>query len=952
METKEKDAVSAPGSFEGVADPRVLLDGLFQHAPVGFQLFRADGRCIATNRAFRELFGAAPPPEYDLLRDDVLEQQGFLVLVRRALAGERVQAPAHWYDPKEFERLGVQHGRRVAVEVTLFPLREASGAVAHLALCFRDVTAELELQASAEALKRSQERFEATFEQAAVGVAHVAPDGRWLEVNRQLCEIVGYSREELLALSFQDITHPEDLDADLDFVRRMLAGELATYAMEKRYLRKGGAAIWIQLTVSLVRHATGVPNYFISVVQDISARKRAEDELHRAERAVRESEEHLATTLDSIGDGVIATDTGGRVSRMNRVAERLTGWPLEQARGLALREIFQIVNEDTRAPVEGPVERVLRDGVVVGLANHTVLLARDGVERPIADSAAPILDAHGALRGVVLVFRDQTEERRAELALRDSEARKSAILEAALDCIIAIDREGLITDFNPAAERTFGHPRAAVVGRPLHDLLIPPRLRERHRQGFDRYLASGDGPILGKRIEIEALRADGSEFPVELAVVPTRSRESLFFTGYIRDITERKRAEAATLSALEERARALEALRETEAQLRHSQKMEAIGTLAGSIAHDFNNLLTVILSYVDLLVPALPSTDPMRSDLTEIGRAANRATDLTRQLLAFSRRQLLQPRFLSLNETISAMTSMLRRIIGEDVELSAVLAPALGTVHVDPGQIEQVLLNLIVNARDAMPRGGKVTIETADAELDRDYASTHLDVQAGRYVVLSVSDTGLGMDRATQARIFEPFFTTKERGKGTGLGLSTVYGIVKQSGGSIWVYSEPGRGTTFKVYLPCSEEPPSRAADEPAPSAGLKGSETVLLVEDDQQVRALTMNILRRHGYHVLEASSGGDALLICEQYEGSVHLLLTDVVMPRMSGRQLWERLGPLRPGMKVLFMSGYTDDAIVRHGVLSSELDFVQKPLLPATLLAKVRAVLDRARTGRREE
>jgi two-component system cell cycle sensor histidine kinase/response regulator CckA len=429
-------------------------------------------------------------------------------------------------------------------------------------------------------------------------------------------------------------------------------------------------------------------------------------------------------------------------------------------------------------------------------------------------------------------------------------------------------------------------------------------------------------------------------------VVPTHSDQGQFFTAYIRDLTERQRTAQALQVSEEERERTQEALRQSEEQLRQSQKMEAVGTLAGSISHDFNNLLSVIMGYVDLIQQQLPDADPLNAELEQIERAARRANDLTRQLLAFSRQQVLKPRVVNLNQSIAHMTRMLQRLIGEDVELILSASPSLGNVYVDPAQIEQVLLNLLVNARDAMPRGGKLIVETCNVDLDAAYAATHLDVLAGSYVMLSVSDTGSGMDRATQGRIFEPFFTTKEMGKGTGLGLSTVFGIVKQSGGHIWVYSELGQGTTFKVYLPRTDAGVDMSERTGPPPATLHGAETILLAEDDEQVRTLTVSILRKHGYHVLEAASGADALSVCERFSGVIHLLLTDVVMPRMSGRELWERLAPLRPAMKVVFMSGYTDDAIVHHGVVSSEFGFLQKPLLPGKLLGKLRQVLDAER------
>ncbi len=449
--------------------------------------------------------------------------------------------------------------------------------------------------------------------------------------------------------------------------------------------------------------------------------------------------------------------------------------------------------------------------------------------------------------------------------------------------------------------------------------------------------------------EKELQRKDGTRVPILIGVVTLDAarEETVAFT---LDLTEQKRAEQARLEAVaaarqeaQSRERAERALQDTEEQLRQSQKMEAIGTLAGGVAHDFNNILSIILGFSELLASELDPADPKRKDVEQIALAGRRASTLTRQLLAFSRRQVLEPKVLNLNDAVAAMAKMLHRLIGEDVELVFLPAPQLWATLVDPGQMEQVLLNLVVNARDAMPHGGKLTIETGNVELDSAYCNEYFGVEPGSYVVLSVSDTGAGMDRATQARIFEPFFTTKETGKGTGLGLSTVHGIIKQSGGHIWVYSEPGKGTTFKIYLPRSAESAADGDRSSSASGAQRGTETILLAEDDTQVRTLAVTILRRHGYRVLEAASGSEALLSSARHDGPVHLLLTDVVMPKMSGRELWEHLAPLRPEMKVLFMSGYTDDAIVRHGVLGSEFDFVQKPIGATALLVKVRAVLD---------
>jgi len=379
-------------------------------------------------------------------------------------------------------------------------------------------------------------------------------------------------------------------------------------------------------------------------------------------------------------------------------------------------------------------------------------------------------------------------------------------------------------------------------------------------------------------------------------------------------------------------------------QFRQSQKMEAIGSLAGGVAHDFNNLLTIIKGYGQLSLMELKEGDPLKANIEEVLKAAERAAGLTRQLLAFSRRQSLEMRVLDLNTTLRDLDKMLRRIIGEDIELVTLLADDLGTVKADPGQIEQVAMNLAVNARDAMQKGGKLTIETANVELDENYGRNHVAVKPGPYVMLSVSDTGVGMTPEVRDRVFEPFFTTKEKGKGTGLGLSTVYGIVKQSGGNIWVYSEPGKGTAFKIYLPRVDEPLEEAGEVVVQKELPAGGETILVVEDEEKVRQLTVRILTKNGYTVLEASHGGEASHICEQHKGPIHLMVMDVVMPGINGRELAKSLEPHHPEMKVLYMSGYTDNAIVHHGILEKGLNFIQKPFTMDGLIRKVREVLDK--------
>ena len=399
------------------------------------------------------------------------------------------------------------------------------------------------------------------------------------------------------------------------------------------------------------------------------------------------------------------------------------------------------------------------------------------------------------------------------------------------------------------------------------------------------------------------------------------------------------------LGELAERERTVAILRKTEDQLRHAQKMEAIGRLAGSIAHDFNNLLSVILGHGSIMLQDLNQADPMRDEVEAIMRAGDRAAELTRHLLAFSRQQVIAPRILDLNVVLRESERMLRRLLGEDIELVTRYERNLAKVRVDPAQIDQIVMNLAVNARDAMPDGGKLTIETRDVALDETYASSHFEVVPGPHVMLAVSDTGVGMTKDVQARIYEPFFTTKDKGKGTGLGLSTIFGIVKQSNGNIWVYSEPGEGTTFRIYFPKAGDVEDPVPETP-PTPVLTGAETILLAEDHDDVRHVASEILRRYGYHVLEARNAGEALLICEQHPLPIQLLVTDVVMPRMNGRELALRLLELRPELRVLYMSGYTDNAIVHHGILEPDVAYVQKPLVPDMLARRVREVLDSPR------
>jgi two-component system, cell cycle sensor histidine kinase and response regulator CckA len=522
-----------------------------------------------------------------------------------------------------------------------------------------------------------------------------------------------------------------------------------------------------------------------------------------------------------------------------------------------------------------------------------------------------------AIRHALALHAEERQRWHAEAALRASEERFRALVENSSDALLVIDAEGRITYLSPSSERHLGWSPAQMVGQSIFDFL---HSEDRELVGTRMAEILSD-PGTNIVVHVRFHHADGSWRIMEGIGVNRLSDPAV--AGIVvnaRDMTERR--------TLEE-------------QLRQAQKLEAVGQLAGGVAHDFNNLLTAILGYCHLMLDDVGEADPLRPDLLEIQAAGERAAALTRQLLAFSRRQMLQPQVIDINSVVTQLGKLLRRLLSEDVELVTKLAPDLLTVTVDPASVEQILVNLAVNARDAMPTGGRLTIETANVDLDEAYAVTHLTMTAGTYVMVAVSDSGAGMDAATRARVFEPFFTTKEQGKGSGLGLATVYGMVRQSGGYIWVYSEPAHGTVFKVYLPVTR---AAAAAPPGAdkAASPRGWETVLLVEDEDAVRALAREVLRRHGYDVIEACHGVDALRVAERHPDTIHLLITDVVMPHMSGGELAQRLTAARPAIKTLFMSGYTNHALLPADRTPGG-EFIQKPFTPDSLARRVRRILD---------
>jgi two-component system, cell cycle sensor histidine kinase and response regulator CckA len=625
---------------------------------------------------------------------------------------------------------------------------------------------------------------------------------------------------------------------------------------------------------------------------------------------LRDRELRFRRLFDAGVAGVVISDLDGNFKEANPAFLRMLGYSTEDAAHGA-------VNWESITPPHRLVPDI-EERAQLRATGFLPLMEREYLHKDGRRISALVGSA--ALEGsteCISYVTNITERKQTEAALRASEERYRILFDQSPVPKFLYDHETRrYLMVNAAAIANYGYSRDEFLSMTLDDLQPSSEVGR-----VLKLVATLDAGVT-KMGAYRHRTKDGRIIDVDITLQKFFMTERPCVLVVALDVTERTRLES---------------------QLRQAQKMEAIGNLAGGVAHDFNNLLSVILSYSKMLAESLNPSDPMRADLEEISQAGRRAADLTRQLLAFSRQQVLEPRTLDLNAVIHGVAKMLRRLVGEDVEVSVVGSPELGTVRADQGQVEQVLMNLVVNSRDAMPEGGKMTIETANVILDASYAADHPGVDAGPYVMLAVTDTGVGMDAATKERIFDPFFTTKEMGSGTGLGLATVFGIVQQSGGNIWVYSEPGLGTTIKVYLPQFDGPCDAWVAVTPEAINPRGSETILLVEDEESVRVLTRTILERQGYRVIEAQSGGDALLICEQHTATIHVLLTDVVMPRMSGRKLAERLGTLRPEMKVLYMSGYTDDSIVRHGVLESGVAFLQKPITPQALTRKLRDVLD---------
>ena len=721
-------------------------------------------------------------------------------------------------------------------------------------------------------------------------------------VNSHAERLFGYSQEESIGkqieILFSERCRSQHADQHSRFIAVPVLHPLAEN-LELFGLRKDGSEFLAEIRLSPLE--TDGEIFVSNAIRDISNRRRTEEDLRR-----------FASIVACSDDAIIGKTLEGTITSWNAGAERIYGYLAAEVIGKPVSMLVPINRTDE---IPNILECLKRNEIVDHF--ETVRVRKDGKELQVELTVSPIRDAMERIVGASTIGRDISERKQRERELY----RLAALVESSNDAIIGKSVDGIITDWNVGAQRIYGYSASEIVGKSISTIFPPDHYAE--------ITEMMEKIRLGERVakaDTIRLRQDGKKIHVALTLSPIKDSDGrvIGVSAVARDITESR--------LLEE-------------MLRQAQKMDAVGHLAGGIAHDFNNLLGVILGYSGILLEAVSLNDPWRKAIEEIQKAGDRAALLTRQLLAFSRKQVLQPKVLDLNGVVVGMENLLNRLIGENIELRVVLNPAIGRIKADFGQLEQIIMNLAVNSRDAMPAGGMLTIETSNVELDERYAAQHASTQSGPHVMLAVTDNGCGMDESTKSHIFEPFFTTKGIGKGTGLGLATVYGIVKQSGGSVWVYTEPGVGTTFKIYLPRVDHVPENEHLMDTIEKVDRGLQTILVVEDDAALLQVICRSLEEVGYVTLAAQRPAEAIHIFENHLGTIHLMVTDVIMPGMSGDQLASHLSAIRPEMKVLYISGYTDGTIVHHGVLDPGLAFLQKPFSPRALARKVSDVLSAA-------
>ncbi len=759
--------------------------------------------------------------------------------------------------------------------------------------------------AERDSFKERERLFSAAVESSNDAIITKTLDGIITGWNRAAENLFGYRAVEAIGNSI-DIIVPEGLRGEVRKILDQIRSGVAIKNYETVRVSKDGRAIDISLSISPVKSQSGEIIGATKIARDIS-------ESRNTQIALRRETEERHRIFETSQDLILVTDPRGNFVQVSPSSTAIVGYRPEEMIGhSAVKFIHPADLESTRNEMRSARRgRVMRNFVTryVHKDGRVVSLAWMGTwSEPV--------------KRHFFIGRDMTEMLSAQEALLDSERMARGIIETALDAFVQMDESAIITDWNSQAEKIFGWSNAEAVGRPLADLIVPEQHRARHRGGLARFLRTGEGRVLGTRLEIEALRRDGKEIKVELSITALQRRGRYVFNGFIRDLTDKIAAET---------------------QIRQAQKMDAIGQLTGGVAHDFNNILTVIIGTIEILAEGVADRPDLATIARMIDEAAGRGADLTKHLLAFARLQPLQPRETDVNGLIVTASKLLRPTLGEHIEIEMILAQDPWLAFVDPSQLTTAILNLVLNARDSMPQGGKLIIETHNSLLDASYADRHSEVKSGQYVLIAISDTGAGIPAELLDKVFEPFFTTKASGKGTGLGLSMVYGFVKQSGGHIKIYSETGHGTTIKLYLPRSTETAPGAIETAAVEATEGGTELILVVEDDALVRNYVIAQIQSMGYRTVSAANA-EAALRAIHADLTIDLLFTDVIMPGlMNGRQLAEAAGKIRTGLKVLYTSGYTENAIVHHGRLDPGVLLLAKPYRKAELARMIRMALD---------
>jgi two-component system, cell cycle sensor histidine kinase and response regulator CckA len=810
-----------------------------------------------------------------------------------------------------------KNGGKIDVESSVALLRDDKGRPRGFRGVVRDITKRKEAD---QELLRSEERYRTILD--IMGDAYYELDlrGTYTFVNDTAYKIFGYRQNELIGMSYRDILTPQVAHNMQEAFSKIYHSGKPELLIDYEIIDKDGTVKIHRMNAALMRDTAGKPNGFRALAWDVTENKKAEE-------ARRISEEKYRNILESMEEAYLEADLKGNFVFFNDSLSKMLGYSRAELANMNYRNCIE---PETIPKIFQTFNEIYRTDKPKTFITHE-LITKDGSKKIIEMSVSLKRDRSGNPAGFQGVARDVTAKIKAELAIKESEERFRMIVENMHDTVWTMDFHLHYKYISPGSSIMTGFTEEEIRTIPLKEQITPESYALMEGIMTEAFALKSSGqpvdPKESRTFEVEAYHKDGGTIWIEINATFNRDENGkpleIVIAG--RNITERKKIHKEK-EKLEE-------------QLLHAQKMESVGRLAGGVAHDFNNMLNVILGYAELSKMRLTEDNPVMHDIVEIEKAASRSKDITSQLLAFSRKQIIAPKIVNLNEQITGIEKTIAHLIGEDISLFFHTQSDLWNIKIDPSQIEQILFNLIINARDAMPGGGKLTVETFNIQLDEGYCLTHAGFQSGQYVILTVSDNGHGIDTETLKHIFEPFFTTKETGKGTGLGLSTVYGIIKQNGGFINVYSEPGQGTTFKVYFRRTKEvkPVEEVEEEPITRA----SGTILLVEDDLPLREMTIEMLKTIGYSVLTVDNPIEAVSLCEKGDEHIDLVITDVVMPEMNGRELRDKLAVVRPDIKVLFMSGYTTNVIAHHGVLEKGVHFLQKPFSMKNLAQKISEV-----------